>query len=162
MVVPTFMIAGRQVQLDSAAVEQRLAEELPEPVREHYAVVGGRRFPPKQVITVMTGLDRADFTTHQARRVLQRLGFPAARRASALASRPSETPEREAHARTSPLVEALRPFIGQWVAVRGDEVLVGAATPKQVVGWLTEHGLVADSMFRLSGTDAAITGAAPY
>jgi hypothetical protein len=28
------------------------------------------------------------------------------------------------------LVEALRPFIGLWVAVRGDEVLVAASSPK--------------------------------
>ena len=49
------------------------------PVHEHYVVVGGRRFPPKQVLSCVTGLDRADFTTHQARRILKRLGFVAAR-----------------------------------------------------------------------------------
>jgi hypothetical protein len=32
------------------------------------------------VIALATGLDRADFTTHQARRILRRLGFTAARR----------------------------------------------------------------------------------
>ena len=37
---------------------------LPDPVREHYAVVHGRRYPPKQVLACVTGLDRADFTTH--------------------------------------------------------------------------------------------------
>src|SRR5207302_6036733 len=43
-------------------------------------IVHGRRFPPKQPISLLTGLDKADFTTHQARRILKRLGFVAARR----------------------------------------------------------------------------------
>jgi hypothetical protein len=33
------------------------------------------------------------------------------------------------------LVEALRPFIGFWVAVRDNEVLVVAPNPKDVVLW---------------------------
>ena len=43
---------------------------------------GGRPFPPKQVICLATGLDRADFTTHQARRILTRgspLNWPRSR-----------------------------------------------------------------------------------
>jgi hypothetical protein len=36
-------------------------------VYDHFAVVNGRRFPPKQVISLVTGLDRADFNMHQAR-----------------------------------------------------------------------------------------------
>ncbi len=48
--------------------------------RGHFVVVGTRRFPRKQVVGELTGLDRADFTTHQARRPLIRLGFSAGRR----------------------------------------------------------------------------------
>jgi hypothetical protein len=59
------------------------------------------------------------------------------------------------------LVEALRPFIGLWVAVRGDEVLVAASSPKDVVAWLAQHGQRAQSMFRVPESDQAITGAAP-
>ncbi|HMD25560.1 MAG TPA: hypothetical protein VKH61_15795, partial [Streptosporangiaceae bacterium] len=51
-------------------------------IHEHFVVINGRRWPPKQVLALVTGLDRADFTTHQARRALTRLGFPAARAAS--------------------------------------------------------------------------------
>ena len=152
------IIAGRRVKLDSAAVERQLAGELPEPVREHYTVVGGRRFPPKQVITLMTGLDRADFTTHQARRVLQRLGFPAARRTAPASDPRPRRPERE----PDPLVEALRPFIGQWVAVRGHEVLVGADSITAVVSWLTKHGVKAEGLFRVPDSDAYVFGAAPF
>lgn len=154
----TFTIAGHPVELTPTAVDRRLAGELPEPVHEHYVVVGGRRFPPKQVIAVLTGLDRADFTTHQARRILQRLGFSAARRSNAGGpARAGQNGERVA----SGAAEALRPFIGQWVAVRGDEVLVAAGTPTAVVSWLTSHGRMADSMFRVPVSEIDADGAAP-
>ena len=42
-----------------------------------------RRFPPKQLVEALTGLDRADFNSHQARSLLVRLGFPVQRRRSA-------------------------------------------------------------------------------
>jgi hypothetical protein len=73
-------IAGREFTLERAAVERRLSRELPDPLRDHYVVIGGRRFPPKQVVSLVTGLDRADFNTHQARGVLSRLGFTVGRR----------------------------------------------------------------------------------
>src|SRR5437868_14679230 len=74
-----FTIAGTPIELDPVQIERALVEVLPEPIQEHYVVVRGRRYPPKQVITCATGLDRADFTTHQARRILLRLGFTASR-----------------------------------------------------------------------------------
>jgi len=46
---------------------------LPDPVREHYVVVRGRRYPPKQVLACVTGLDQADFTRHEARRIRTRV-----------------------------------------------------------------------------------------
>jgi hypothetical protein len=166
--VPAMRVSGHRYELDSRVVQAALEGVLPEPIREHFVVINGRRWPPKQVLALVTGLDRADFTTHQARRALTRLGFPAAR---ALRSR--EHPMRAAQAaassgpsaggtgstRTS--AEALRPFIGLWVAVRGDEVLVAASSPKEVVAWLARHGQRAQSMFRVPDSDQAITGAAP-
>jgi hypothetical protein len=56
---------------------------------------------------------------------------------------------------------ALRPFIGLWVAVRGDEVLVAASSPKEVVAWLARHRQRAQSMFRVVDSEQAMTGAAP-
>jgi hypothetical protein len=73
-------IAQQQFAFDTAEVGRRLHDVLPEPLGEHYVVVAGKRFPPKQVISLMTGLDRADFNTHQARRILSRLGFTVGRR----------------------------------------------------------------------------------
>jgi len=63
-----------------AAAVRAVRNVDPEPIASHYVVIGGRRFPPKQVIGEVTGLDRADFTSHQARRTLMRLGCVAGRR----------------------------------------------------------------------------------
>src|ERR1039457_2054158 len=80
--VTAMTVSGQRYDLDSRSVEAALQGELPEPIQEHFVVISGRRWPPKQVLALVTGLDRADFTTHQARRALTRLGFTAARSAS--------------------------------------------------------------------------------
>ena len=80
--MPTMTVSGHRYELDRDGVEAALEGVLPEPIHEHYVVINGRRWPPKQVLALVTGLDRADFTTHQARRALTRLGFTAARAAS--------------------------------------------------------------------------------
>jgi hypothetical protein len=166
--MPTMTVSGHKYDLDARRVEAALQGELPEPIREHFVVINGRRWPPKQVLAEVTGLDRADFTTHQARRALTRLGFPAGRatghraphlETSRAAVRPSDA--AGAHDRAAQLAEALRPFVGLWVAVRGDDVLVAAPSPREVVAWLTQHGQHAQSMFRVVDTDQAVTGAAP-
>lgn len=51
--------------------------------------------------------------------------------------------------------------IGQWVAVKDDDVLVAADTPAAVLAWLTQHHQTADSMFRVPDNEAAAGGAAP-
>src|SRR5580693_2598852 len=162
-------VSGHRYEIDSRRVQTALEGVLPEPIHEHFVVINGRRWPPKQVLALVTGLDRADFTTHRARRALIRLGFPAARAASsrehhmraAQAAGPSEPGVVEPGSKPRTLVEALRPFIGLWVAVREDEVLVAAPSPKDVVAWLAQHGQRAQSMFRVPDSDHAITGAAP-
>jgi hypothetical protein len=167
--MPNMTVSGHRYELDRRGVEAALEGVLPEPIHEHFIVVSGRRWPPKQVLALVTGLDRADFTTHQARSVLVRLGFPAARAASprephagaAHGGMPPSPTASEATSGKPALAEALRPFIGLWVAIRGDEVLVAAPSPKEVVAWLTQHGQRAQSMFRVPDSEQAVTGAAP-
>jgi hypothetical protein len=162
-------VSGHRYELDPHGVQTALEGVLPEPIHEHYVVINGRRWPPKQVLALVTGLDRADFTTHQARRALTRLGFPAARAARSRAHYApagraigaSGPASGQATTRPTTLVEALRPFIGLWVAVRGDEVLVAAPSPKDVVAWLAQHGQRAQAMFRVPDSEQAVTGAAP-
>lgn len=132
---------------------------LPDPISSHFVVVEGRRFPPKQVIGRVTGLDRADFTTHQARRILMRLGFSVGRR-------PVQTDvdlhaDRVQPATAPDVADSLRTLSGQWVAVGNDEVLVAADTPAEVIGWLSQHDVQAESMFRVPEDELAVTGLAP-
>ncbi len=163
--MPTMTVSGHQYDLDPRSVEAALDGVLPEPIHKHFVVINGRRWPPKQVLALVTGLDRADFTTHQARRALTRLGFPAGRAAGAGGHDQAPASSRPlAFGVTGPpetLAEALRPFIGLWVAVRGDEVLVAAPSPREVVAWLARHRQRAQSMFRVVDAEQAITGAAP-
>ncbi|HEY7731109.1 MAG TPA: hypothetical protein VH950_09425 [Gaiellaceae bacterium] len=159
--MPSFTIAGRDFELVRSLVERSMRDELPDPLLEHYVIVNGRRFPPKQVLASVTGLDRADFTSHQARRILMRLGFVAARAArGAEAHAPpggeGRGPQRGRQA------AALEPYLGQWVALAGPtEVLVAADSPQEVLSWLSRHGKRASGMFRVPATVAEADGAAP-
>lgn len=129
-------IAGRRFELELGRIESLLEPVEPEPVNEHYVVVRGRRFPPKQVLAVVTGLDRADFTTHQARAVLRRVGFGVYRRSDQVVPRAAgpEGPHGGAEA------ALLRAYLGQWVAQDGVEVLFAAEDVESVLGWLRRHG----------------------
>ncbi len=129
---------------------------LPDPLGDHYVVVAGRRFPPKQVIGVMTDLDRADFNTHQARRILSRLGFTVGRR-----SRESAPASQGAGPHGGREADLLRPFRGRWVAQRGLDVLVAADTPQAVLAWLERHNQHADAMFRVPLDETEAAGGAP-
>jgi hypothetical protein len=60
-----------------------------------------------------------------------------------------------------PSAEVLEPFVGQWVATKGPEVLVAAEDPREVVSWLTEHRQQADSMFRVPRDEVEASGLAP-
>lgn len=155
-------MSGQTIELERADVERRLAGVLPEPLREHYVVVGSRRFPPKQALSEVTGLDRADFTTHQARRILKRLGFTASR-----VARTAVLPDKRGSDTAGPhdgrQAEVLAEYAGQWVALAGPtEVLVAAETPQEVLSWLSRYGRKArGGMFRVPTSPAEAEGLAP-
>jgi hypothetical protein len=162
--MPRFVISGEEFQLERDDVEHSVRDSLPDPVHEHYVVVRGRRYPPKQVVSCATGLDRADFTTHQARRILKRLGFVAARmhrEAAVEAAREGTGDGRKP--RGGRQAETLRPYVGQWVALAGPtEVLVAADSPQEVLAWLSRHERsAAYGMFRVPASAGEAEGAAP-
>lgn len=149
----TATIAGRKYRVTAADV-RRVARELdPEPIDVLFALVDGRRFPPKQLVEALTGLDRADFNSHQARSLLVRLGFAVERRRRAHPDAPSDAgPLGGAEAR------ALAPHVGRWVAQNGLEILYDAATPDEVVRWLRRHGCTA-RVWRVPGAPAEVGSA---
>ena len=159
-VVREVKIAGQPFILRSSDVVRALREVDPEPITSHFVVVGARRFPPKQVVSEITGLDRADFTTHQARRTLIRLGFSAGRRAAPAATSRSSVRGPNAGV-PDRLADRLRAFSGQWVAIKDDDVIHATESPQELVGWLGQHGQRADSMFRVPEDELATTGLAP-
>jgi hypothetical protein len=172
----TVTVARQRFELRHDQVERAMRRVLPEPIASHYVVIDRRRYPPKQVLGVVTGLDRADFTSHQARRILTGLGFQAGRRPGRdLLDASGESDVQRLQARSpaarsrsrGPAVslrasaETLEPFIGQWVATKGPEVLVAADDPRTVVSWLAEHRQQADSMFRVLTEEFQASGLAP-
>jgi len=113
----------------------------------------------------VTGLDRADFTTHQARRILLRLGFVAARashRVRAVEHAQDEQDDGGDGPQHGRQAAALEPYIGQWVALAGPtEVLVAADSPQAVLAWLSRHDRQASGMFRVPAELTEAEGAAP-
>ncbi len=166
-------IAKQRFMLQPDQVERMLENVLPEPIASHYVVIGAQRYPPKQVIGLLTGIDRADFTSHQARRILMGLGFAAGRQSREGADRRKDEHDSEplraeagaaphaAGKTMRPSAEALAPFIGRWVATRGPDVLVAAPDPQTVVSWLAEHRQQADSVFRVPASEFEAGGLAP-
>lgn len=70
-----FRLGGQDVDVTPEAVQGALRDVPPETIRSHAVRIDGLLYPAKQAVAAATGLDRLDFTTVNARRVLQRLGF---------------------------------------------------------------------------------------
>jgi hypothetical protein len=157
----TVTIAKRPFQLDRRRIEKAMRNVLGEPISSHYVVVGSRRYPPKQVIALVTGVDRADFTSHQARRILMGLGFAAGRRSGSATRAATGRARAVEPGSGEELVETLRSLRGEWVAIKDNELLVAASTPQELVRWLARHRRKADSMFRVPEDELAMGGLAP-
>ncbi|MFC8044290.1 hypothetical protein [Nocardia sp. NPDC057353] len=54
---------------------EAISEITPEPIREHWVVVADKRYPPKQVYQLITGLPRSAFTSHRALAELRKSGL---------------------------------------------------------------------------------------
>lgn len=126
---------------------------LPNPIRDHFVVIGSRRFPPKQVVALLTGADRADFTTHHARRLLQRAGFATGRRSR------SDDIDDLGPGRIEEEAARLAPHRRRWVALRGARILVATDRPEDAVAWLTRHDEHVDALFRVPADDASLEAA---
>ena len=143
-------IARRPFRFRRDEVERAAARLQPEPLDQHYVVVAGKRFPPKQLLASITGLDRADFISTQARSIFERLGFPTGRVDAPVStnSAPDAPDGRPASDRAR--ADRLRPYRGRWVALDdAGEVLRDGASPEEVLAWLRAKGLECSLFLRV-------------
>ena len=70
-----FILLGKQMRLSRTQVEQTMLDVPPEPIHTHAVLINGVRYPVKQALEKVTGVDRADFISTAARRHFRRLGF---------------------------------------------------------------------------------------
>ncbi|NDZ92849.1 PE-PGRS family protein [Streptomyces sp. SID6673] len=66
-----------RISMHDALVRIRQVE--PERIHEHWVQVEELRYPPKQVLQLLTGRPRATFTSHQALRIIRSMGFETSR-----------------------------------------------------------------------------------
>lgn len=138
-------IAGHAVSLDSSVVVRSLSRIEPEPVRKHYVQIGNRRIPVRQALSAVTGIDKAEFQSHQARSIFRRLGLKTGQVGVDWQRQPTSRPPRPS---LGPADE-LRPYVGKFVAIEGGRVVVSADSPLDVIAWLRDNGRTAETMFRV-------------
>ncbi len=71
-----FVLRGQSFDLTVDSVSQAMAGITPQPFALYAVKIGELWYPPKQVLSVTTGLPVAAFTTQDAYRIMHRLGFP--------------------------------------------------------------------------------------
>ncbi len=150
-------IRGVTIEISPGTVEEALAQVEAQGIRDHFVVVGGRRFPIKQALEAVTGIDRSDFTTHQARSLFRRLGFVLGRARGTVGE--SGTPYRRSSGSEVVPEALLRSLSGRWVAIRSGKVVASAGTPQTLVAALRRRSLRADRMFRVTDNPQELPGA---
>ena len=70
-----FLVGGRELELTQSQVVETMNGLGPEIVREYFVELPNGWFPPKQIFAAVTEWERSSFTSHEAVRVLSRLGL---------------------------------------------------------------------------------------
>ena len=70
---------GAVHEIEPGQARARLAGHPAEPIQTHWVEMDDRRWPPKQALEVILGVQRADFTSHRASDILKSLGFRTSR-----------------------------------------------------------------------------------
>lgn len=74
-----FRLNGSEYDIDPADAKRRLVARAAEPIQTHWVGVDGRRWPPKQALEVISGVQRTGFTSRRASDILNGLGFATSR-----------------------------------------------------------------------------------
>jgi hypothetical protein len=149
------------VRLTAERVERKVGDVEPAPLRAYYVVVNNRRYPPTQAMALATGRRPAEIRTAVALKRLSHLGFPTGRVAVSSPSVNRRDARRSPRSDRRAAFEAeLRRHVGEWVATRGDELLVAAPDARSVITWLGEHDERADSMYKVPRDLSEVSGTA--
>lgn len=70
-----FILRGKTFDLDRNDIESAVRGRSPERIQKYAVSIGGKEWPIKQVVRLATSLQSAEFTAHDAFRVLQKIGY---------------------------------------------------------------------------------------
>ena len=70
-----FKIRGRSYVIEKKDVIEKMRGEEPGDIDKYYVILEGKKFPIKQVIEVVCGIPLIGFTSMDAYRILEKLGF---------------------------------------------------------------------------------------
>ncbi|KRB46530.1 hypothetical protein [Terrabacter sp. Root181] len=105
-----FTLNGRHLSLSREIVEQRLSGVVPEVIRKHAVHVNDTWFPVVQAFEAATGIPRAEFMSHTARRHLAALGLDVAGQVAPRSAPAPSPPSAPASQAADPDVSRTDPF----------------------------------------------------
>ncbi|MBE0479045.1 hypothetical protein IBX65_08030 [Candidatus Aerophobetes bacterium] len=70
-----FIIRGKPFSIEKSDIVARMSGKQPDRVNKYYVSISGKDYPIKQVIEVVCGIPPIGFTSMDAYRVLEGLGF---------------------------------------------------------------------------------------
>ena len=112
-----FTVGGRNFDLTADDVRSRMKGVDPEIIQKHAVVINDAVYPPKQVFAVCLGFPRTSFTTMEAQRVLNRLGFDNRQARAATRGKQDEVAEINNDASPGGIVKPIDAGGALWAAV---------------------------------------------
>lgn len=107
-----FQLNSKFHDIDPVIAKARILGSIPDPIRTHWVEIDGRRWPAKQAFEVATGINRSEFISHEAVRLLARMGFTTSELPRSASTTAPRTPlPRPAVAAKTSAHEALSAFI---------------------------------------------------
>lgn len=73
--MPRFIIRGDVYEIDAEKIRQAVKGSTPKPISKYYVEIDGQRYPIKQVLAMVSNIPLIGFTSLDAYRVLNKLGF---------------------------------------------------------------------------------------
>jgi hypothetical protein len=70
-----FILRGQVLNLEKEDIAKAVRGSTPGVVRKYGVTLNGREYPIKQAVGAATGLPNAEFTAHDAYRILKKLGY---------------------------------------------------------------------------------------